>query len=296
MARRGVEVNEWDLPAYSWPVQPEQQPRLVAAPWREVTPAWAWGDATGAGIKICIVDSGVEGAHPALGGMLRGSVAMEWDEGEGDIVVRETEPDDVFGHGTACAGIIHGLAPQAELYSVRVLGATNRGGGAAFVAGLRWAVEHGMDVVNLSLSARNADHVPLLHDLADAAYFRRVVLVAAANNMPVPGYPWLFASVISVASHAERDPYTFYYNPHPPVEFTAPGLDLEVAWRGGATVTGTGNSYATPHISGLVARILSKHRDLTPFQVKTVLYYTATNVRQAVEGAGEEYERGYHGR
>ena len=97
------------------------------------------------------------------------------------------------------------------------------------------------------------------------------------------GYPWLFSSVLSVASHVEQDPYTFYYNPHPPVEFTAPGVDLEVAWLGGGRMVGTGNSFATPHIAGLVACILAKHRHLTPFQVKTVLYYTAKNVREALQ-------------
>jgi subtilisin family serine protease len=111
--------------------------------------------------------------------------------------------------------------------------------------------------------------------------------VASANNIPVHGYPWLFSSVISVASHVETDPYTFYYNPAPPVEFTAPGVELRVAWSDGTSVVATGNSYATPHIAGLVACLLSKHRHLTPFQVKTVLYYTAKNVRQALRSKRE---------
>lgn len=281
-------MDERDLPAFSWPIHPERQPPIDPVPWREMTLEWAWGapgdpDA-GAGVTVCVVDSGVEGDHPALGGMLRGSVAVE--RGEDGLVARETEPSDVFGHGTACAGIIHALAPAAELYSVRVLGPALKGGGNAFLTGLEWAIEQRMDVINLSLSTRKQDFVPALHELADRAYFQGTVLVAAANNVPVHTYPWLFASVVSVASHAEKDPYTFYYNPHPPVEFTAPGVDLEVPWLAGATMVGTGNSYATPHIAGLVARILGKHHGLTPFQVKTVLYYTATNVRRAL-GARE---------
>ena len=268
------------MPAYSWPTRPEDQPRLAPAPWHEVTPAWAWGDATGAGIKVCIVDSGVDGSHPAVGGALRGSVIVE--RGDDEIVVREDAPGDVFGHGTACAGIIHHLAPAAELYSVRVLGPNLKAGGDAFIAGLRWAIEQRMDVINLSLSTRKQDHALALHELADTAYFQGTMLVASANNTPVQSYPWLFSSVISVASHVDKDPHTFYYNPAPPVEFTAPGVDLEVAWLDGATMVGTGNSYATPHIAGLVACIMSKHRTLTPFQIKTILYYTAKNVREAI--------------
>jgi subtilisin family serine protease len=222
--------------------------------------------------------------------MLRGGVVVERDEG--GVVVREEAHGDLFGHGTACAGIIHTLAPAAEIYSARVLGPNLRGGADAFVAGLHWAVEQRMDVINLSLSTRKVDYALALHELADAAYFQSSVLVAAANNMPVQGYPWLFSAVLSVASHVEQGPYTFYYNPQPPVEFTAPGVDLEVAWLGGGTMVSTGNSYATAHIAGLVACILSKHRHLTPFQVKTVLYYTARNVREALQSQREEAAHG----
>jgi subtilisin family serine protease len=110
------------------------------------------------------------------------------------------------------------------------------------------------------------------------AYFRNVMLVTAANNMPVPSYPSVYASVIAVASHTGRDPYTFYYNPQPPVEFGAPGIDVRVAWQGGGYVTSTGNSYAAPHISGIVAKILGKHPELTLFQMKVILRALAANV------------------
>jgi subtilisin family serine protease len=104
------------------------------------------------------------------------------------------------------------------------------------------------------------------------------VLVASAHNMPVESYPWRFSSVISVGSHEEDDPLTFYANPDPPVEFFARGMNVEVAWLGGATVTATGNSFATPAISGIAALVLSKHPRLTPFQLKSVLYQVSSNV------------------
>jgi subtilisin len=96
--------------------------------------------------------------------------------------------------------------------------------------------------------------------------------------MPVESFPWRFASVVSVGSHEEKDPFVLYANPSPPVEFFARGLDVEVAWLDGGTLRCTGNSFATPHVSGLCALILSKHRELTPFQLKSVLHLTATNV------------------
>ncbi len=77
--------------------------------------------------------------------------------------------------------------------------------------------------------------------------------------MPVESFPWRFSSVISVGSHEENDPLVFYANPHPPVEFFARGVDVDVAWTGGTSMRATGNSFATPCISGIAALILSKH-------------------------------------
>ncbi|HEU5212591.1 MAG TPA: S8 family serine peptidase, partial [Gaiellaceae bacterium] len=177
-----------------------------------------------------------------------------------------------------CAGIIHMLAPKAELYSVRVLGSGATGSGPVLLAGLRWAIDQEYDVINMSLSTTKSQFAGVLHELADSAYFRRTVLVASAHNMPVESYPWRFSSVISVGSHEEDDSRAFFYNPDPPVEFFARGVNLDVAWRGGGQIRATGNSFATPHLAGICALVLSKHRELTPFQLKNVLYLTASNV------------------
>ena len=88
------------------------------------------------------------------------------------------------------------------------------------------------------------------------------MIVASAHNMPVESYPWRFSSVLSVGSHAGNDPLEYYVNPEPPVEFVAPGVDLELAWLDGGTIRGTGNSFATPSIAGLAALVLSKHQGI----------------------------------
>lgn len=244
---------------------------------RSVDRDWAWGGASGGGVTVAIIDSGVERDHPRVHGRLIESVAVRLDD-EGEPVV-EADPSgvDLFGHGTACAGIIVGLAPEVEIVSVRVLGADLKGKGVAFAGGLEWAIERGVNVANLSLSSKSETLFPIFHELADDAYFRNLVLVSAANNVPVPSYPSLFASVISVAAHAEPDPFRFYYNPSPPVEFGAWGVDVPIAWKDGAEIVATGNSFAAPHIAGLVALIMSKHPGLTPFEVKSILAATADN-------------------
>ncbi len=237
---------------------------------------WAIGGSTGAGVRVCILDSGVERGHPLVG-ELAGAVAITVDE-DGETIAAEDTEGDLCGHGTACAGVVRALAPDAEIFSVRVLGAGFKGSGRTLVAGLRWAVDQGFDVVNMSLSTTKRELGDILHELADSAYFRRTMLVASAHNMPVESYPWRFSSVVSVGSHEEDDPLVFYANPDPPVEFFARGVDVEVAWIGGGSIRATGNSFATPAITGIAALVLGKHPGLTPFQVKTVLYLIASNV------------------
>jgi subtilisin family serine protease len=133
----------------------------------------------------------------------------------------------------------------------------------------------------MSLSTTKRQFASALHELADDAYFKRTILVASAHNMPVESFPWRFASVVSVGSHDRNDPWAFFYNPQPPVEFFARGVSVDVAWIDGGSLRVTGNSFATPHLAGIAALILSKHPELTPFQLKSVLYQTATNAGRA---------------
>jgi subtilisin family serine protease len=264
------------LPAWSLP-KDEVERISLPMEWPErVTREWAWGDSTGKGVRVCILDSGVEAGHPSVGA-LESAVTITIGEDEEAIVTEDTE-GDVSGHGTACAGIVRALAPECGISSVRVLGQGFKGSGNVLLAGLRHAVEQGFDLINMSLSTTKKPFAAILHELADSAYFRRTVLVASAHNMPVESYPWKFSSVISVGSHEETDPLAFFYNPSPPVEFFARGVNVDVAWSGGRSLTVSGNSFATPHVTAICALILAKHPELTPFQLKNVLYLTATNV------------------
>jgi subtilisin family serine protease len=265
------------LPAWSLPAAASEAIG-VSVDWPErVTRDWAWGGSTGQGVRVCILDSGVERDHPLVG-KVDGAVSISVDRESERVTVDEDEEGDLCGHGTACAGVVRSLAPACEIFSVRVLGAGYTGSGPVLLAGLRWAVEQGFDVINMSLSTTKRQFAEVLHELADSAYFKRTVLVASAHNMPVESYPWRFAAVISVGSHEDADPRTFYYNPAPPVEFFARGVNVNVPWLDGETIAASGNSFATPHMSGICALIMAKHPELTPFQLKSVLFLTASNV------------------
>lgn len=253
----------------------------------DVSREWAWEGSTGDGVRVAIVDSGIDADHPDLGGCVdvEGGVAVTLDD-DGQPVVTAGPHADAFGHGTACAGIVHALAPGARITSVKVLGGRNTGKALVFLRGLGWAIEQGFDVINLSLGTNRRDWALAFYELCDYAYFRNCFMVTAANNVLRPSFPSLYASVASVACNQASDPFRFHYNPEPPTEFLARGIDVDVAWLEGRRVRGTGNSYAAPHIAGIAALIRAKHPELRPFQVKHVLWATAANVQEAPRLAG----------
>ncbi len=262
------------LPAWSEAFAADSLPDLPALPFDDAR-EWAFGGSTGAGVSVAIVDSGVDAEHPDVGGVAS-AVAMEPDEQNGYRAV-EGPHEDLVGHGTACAAIVRSLAPEVELHSVRVLGSNLKGRGLLFHAGIAWAVDHGHDVANLSLSSKSDAMFGPLHDVADRAYFAGTLLVCAANNQPGPTYPSEYASVVSVAARPGDDPWLLSCNPNPPVEFGARGIDVTVAWSGGGSTIATGNSFAAPHVAAMAALIRAKHPGLAPYQVKAVLQAVSDN-------------------
>ncbi len=264
------------IPAWGRPASDLPEEHFEVSRFGPVDRDWAWGGADGSGVRVCVLDSGVEAAHPLVGRVDQSMDVITGDDGE--LRVAPGEAVDAAGHGTACASLIRAMAPGVSLSSVRVLSSGKHGSGAALLKGLSWAIDEGFDVINMSLSTAKSQFCAALRELSDQAYFRRCILVASAHNMPVHSYPWPFASVISVASHDGRDSMAYYYNPSPPVDFYARGVRVPVAWPGGRTTVSTGNSFAAPHITAISALILSKHPMLTPFQLKSVLYLAAENV------------------
>jgi subtilisin len=272
-------MDQVDRPALCWNLR-DHGPGdiLVDGEWpTAVNGSSSWSGATGRGVRVCVIDSGVERHHPLVGSVEGTYEVVVGVDGAAEV--RPTDTGDNCGHGTACAGIIRSVAPECELYSVSVLDRNFAGTGDALLCGLRWAIEQRYDVINLSLSTNHRRLAETLRVLADEAYFHGSLLVASAHNLPVESFPWRFASVISVGSHAENDPSLVIYNPTPPVEFFGHGTNVEVAWLNGGRRRCSGNSFAAPHITGQCALLRSVYPGLTPFQVKCLLYLTSANVR-----------------
>jgi subtilisin family serine protease len=247
--------------------------------WAAIQPEELWKGRTGRGVRVAVVDSGIDTEHPDLKGKVRESVEAVTEDGR--IEFRPSTSGDQAGHGTACAGIITSIAPDVDLYSVKVLGPKASGTGDMFLVGLDYAIKQKIRIINLSLGTTKRDFFAPLHDMLDRAYQAGCVVVSAANNLPYPSYPSIFSSsVVSVIKRAGGDPFNFGFRFGQVIEVVAPGVEVKTTWPGGGYRQLTGNSFACPYVVGIIALMLEAYPNLTPFQVKTVLYTIAQRNRE----------------
>ncbi|MDQ3684928.1 MAG: S8 family serine peptidase [Acidobacteriota bacterium] len=239
-----------------------------------ITPERVLHGRTGQGVSVALVDSGVDTYHPSLSGRVKDSIEAFKENGR--VVFRPSESGDAVGHGTACAGIVVKIASEVSLHSIKVLGPNASGSGEMFLAGLDYAIKQKTRVINLSLGTTKPELAAPLHDLLDRAYQAGCIVVAAANNLPQPSFPSIFSSsLVSVGKQEHQNPFHFTYRHGEVIELCAPGVQVLTTWPGGGFRQLTGNSFACPHIVGIIALILEAHPDLTPFEVKTILYTIA---------------------
>lgn len=241
----------------------------------------------GQGVRVAVIDSGIEAGHPDVRARVGRSVEVSMTATGPTLI--ETAAVDAAGHGTACADIIGRLAPECELWNVRALGANCKGSPRALLAALEWAIDEGAEVINLSLGTRDKRLSDPLRALIDRAYRKGLMVVAAANNVPgVHSYPAIFSSLVCVDAAYIEDPELFYFRFGEMSEIEAPGVYVDAAWPGGGRKKVTGTSFATPHVAGHLARIVSANPGIAPFQVKTVLY--TMGERNAARAAAAQTE------
>ena len=231
---------------------------------------------TGRGVRVAVIDSGIEVTHPRLAGVtLADDVSIV-----SDGLRLSTQPNagrDDYGHGTAVAGIIHEVAPDAELGSFHTLDAQLDARSAAIREAVRQALDKGYHIINCSFGCGVLDQVLDYKEWVDEAYLKGVHIVAACSNRDcgTPEWPAYFSSVITVNMARTPESGQFWYRHGEMVEFAARGVDVDVAWCGGRTKTVTGSSFAAPRVAGMLARMLSVRPDLTPTQVKALLHRLA---------------------
>jgi subtilisin len=257
--------------------------------WAAIQPEAIWNGRTGRGVRVAVVDSGIDTEHPDLKGKVKESVEAVAEDGRIDF--RPSTSGDQAGHGTACAGIIASVAPDVELYSVKVLGPKASGSGDMFLVGLDYAIKQKFQVINLSLGTTKREFFAPLHELLDRAYQSGCIVVSAANNLPYPSYPSIFSSsVVSVVKRSGGDPFNFGYRYGQVIELVAPGVEVTTTWPGGGYRQLTGNSFACPYVVGIIALIKEAYPNLTPFQIKSVLYTIAQHNREKAAAFAQSSE------
>lgn len=262
---------------------------LARSPWISVERArTALGEGRGAGVRIAVIDSGIEVGHPSLKGMKLIDDIHIVDNGI-QIEVQEGDGTDIYGHGTAVASIIQEVAPQVEFGSFRVLGARRSSRTVIIREGVRQAIDRGYNVLNCSFGCGIQDHIFQYKDWIDESYLKGIHVVAACSNLDFqsPEWPGFFPTVVTVNMAASNRRDCLYYRPGYLVEFSACGVNVIAAWKDGQTREVTGSSFAAPLVSALLARLLSVAPRLDPLQAKALLRQVAEDWTVNIQASNE---------
>ncbi len=223
-------------------------------------------EATGAGVVVAVLDTGVDVTHPFLAGRVAGGFDMvgddadPMDEGNGVDDDGDGFVDEAFGHGTFVAGLVLQIAPDATILPIRVLDADGRSDVSAVVEGIDFAIEQGADIINLSATFSSNEKPDSLKDALERAKDADVVVVVAAGNAGVDSkvYPASESSVISVGAFALNDveQVTEFSSHGKWVTVAAPGVGLVSSVPGGGYAEWAGTSMAAPIVAGHAALLV----------------------------------------
>jgi len=223
-----------------------------SVPWgiHRVNAQKAWEITRGAGVKVAVVDTGIDFDHADL------NVAGGFNTIDPNVSFKDDN-----GHGTHVSGTIAavdngdgvvGVAPDVTLYGVKVLSASGGGTFADVIEGIQWTVENNMDVANFSLGASVGND-----SLAEAVKAARdagvAVIAAAGNSGRSVGYPAAYPEVLAVAASSEQDQVAYFSSRGPEVDVIAPGVSIYSTYMGGGYRSLSGTSMACPHMAGLAA-------------------------------------------
>lgn len=270
-------------PSRPQPQQPQQQITWGIA---RVNAPFAWNNSTGKNVKIAVLDTGISNSHPDLA--VSGGINLVGKS-------KNNKWNDDNGHGTHVSGIISarnnsigvvGVAPDAELYAVKVLDAYGSGYISDVIEGIDWAVQNNMNVVSMSLGT--ATYSQALNDTTANAYKAGILLVAAAGNSGDGNlstddvqYPAKFDSVIAVSAIDYNNLAPVWSADGTKIELAAPGVNIYSTWLNGGYANESGTSMAAPFVSGVAALVKSRNVSMTPQEIRNLLDYNAIDLGDA---------------
>ncbi len=288
-----VALVEEDAPCYAvgdllQHLQIEDQPSVLAetipAGVAKVKAPAAWGNSQGKGIRVGVVDTGIDFNHPDLKPNYVGGVSF---------VPGAPTPMDDNSHASHCAGTIAaaingagvvGVAPQASLYAAKVLDKNGSGQFSWVIAGIDWCIQHKMHIVSMSLGGGSGPAA--LQTICNTAWSKGLLVVAAAGNSgpPVPPatssviFPAKYKNVIAVSAIDSANVIAAFSSRGPEVDVCAPGVNVLSTVPGGGYGTKSGTSMACPHVSGVAALTWGAHRFSNNEQIWNLLASTADNL------------------
>ena len=293
-------VPEAIVPESSVPTDPlfQRQWSMVTG---DVQGAWEMG-ATGKGVVIAIVDTGVDLDHPDL----KDNLVPGYNAITGSEAQRANKDNN--GHGTHLAGIaaaeqngvgIVGVAYQAKIMPIKVMDSTGEGYDDAIADGIVWAADHGAQIINLSLGSEKGSDI--LRQAVAYAYNKGCLLVGAAGNYdddsegnPGVSYPASDPKVLAITATDKKNNVAPYSATGPEVDLAAPGMSIYSDWwdkeDGSGYAYASGTSMAAPFVAGEAALIWSQHREWSRDQVIEVLEAGAKNL--GIPGRDNDYGYG----
>lgn len=250
----------------------------------------------GTGINVAILDTGIDKDHPDLAGNIVESGCRNFVQTGRKLDTSKWDDDN--GHGTHVAGTIGaidndigviGVAPNVNLFAYKVLDRSGSGSIYWIADAIRYAADHDIDIISMSLGAAS-DYQGVLESACSYAYGKGVLIVAAAGNEAgAVSYPAALSTVIAVSATGhyyddeglEVDYFASFSNYGSEVELSAPGVSVESTYKDGTYAIASGTSMATPHVAGVAALVLEKTETLTPAQVRSALCNSAEDLGDA---------------
>ncbi|MDV2685983.1 S8 family peptidase [Alkalihalophilus lindianensis] len=250
---------------------------------------------TGNGVKVAILDTGIDRNHPDLSANVKGGHSVFTDSANADPFF------DGDGHGTHVAGTVAavnndigviGVANEASLYAVKVLNNAGSGSYAGIAEGIEWAINNDIDIINMSLGGSQSSAI--LKQFSDLAYAEGVLVVAAAGNSgtrsgrnDTVGYPAKYDSVIAVAATDQNNQRATFSSTGPAVEISAPGVGILSTTPNNNYASFNGTSMASPHVAGVAAQVWQAKPHLSNVELRNLLNETAINL-----GSSTQYGNG----
>lgn len=222
----------------------------------------AWTKTKGNGIKVAVLDTGIDTDHPDLAQNIKAYA---------DFTGSKYGVEDIQGHGTHVAGIIAGsmngrgmvgVAPEAELYVAKVLGDNGQGGFDSIMKGIRWAMEQKVDVISMSLGSASRPPESVHTVIKQAIAQGIIILAATGNENGEVCWPAMYDKVIAVSAIDQNLNRASFSNYGIQNEISAPGVDIVSSYKNGTYARLSGTSMATPLVAGATALIIARHKEL----------------------------------